>query len=945
RIPPQEAQIAEQFQSPAVRETLVKQAVQPLEGQRPGGALTGTPASTAKRADRSLAEPVNLKIGRVLKRVNVNDGYFAHQVFDEISGDDLSRSTQPPADPLGELDPERYVELEVNIAGRAVRLLKLTNARVNQQSIRAFDQDNQPIRVKRVTTDVFGLTTVEFNQETNGTIRFTIHPQKISIQPENQALVSHYQQSHLAEPLNLPPELRRIIDQGGSRQELATAIADYLSTHYTYDASSENERALRDSERSMVNAFFRLGRGDCEDFNLALATILRDLGIPCRVVEGYLYELNTGSYHRWVEVLLEDGTWQRFDATAAGPARAGNNSQEVRRNRYVPEIHDWPDTPETFWRLTARLESEFRELSVEREAVRNRLFEVGFVLGANYLDLAIDLFLADATSANIFSGGTLSMNFREWWGDQGQSNLSEANYEIVRAVVNQRIRGVLNDPSTHSNIRAGYMRAYNMTENVDTYYERGWLTPADYLQIRFHQAFGNYENISSRPLKDLINRPEIRSIANDPEFIRQFMGSHGGAGSVFYQNFLPFFFESLSRDNQVASTFNYLATNEIGDGSIQFMAYIAYRTGDPNLREQAQNIYQQAFAGERQEFQREMMHGREPGYSLYLDHTPQVMQDLFSQSGYGVASLGRVLLLFNPEVRQEIFGPYLNDYAQPLQAVLDNPPPSNDVYRSLLETALALLEIDPRFQPMAQIAAELYFENIESSNHNIFSLNFNLLNALGNRSSDGLAYQIVTALLRQTNFEEPWQISAYLDAIQGQHVDIRRLSPIGLQRYLEKSQIGFSLRLDRALVDSLSPAEIRSQILRQPTQLDYVASFHAELWPQIIIAELRLYLTIDEHGLISLGSPIPAEITQIFDQYSHTQARGSLTDLLCADLLAEERLPPATANLYLETLARTLEITAPTEGDFMILLEIERRYGRSITPAVFSPARAVEEDN
>jgi hypothetical protein len=72
-------------------------------------------------------------------------------------------------------------------------------------------------------------------------------------------------------------------------------------------------------------------RGFCEHFASAFTVLLRDAGIPARVVTGYQGgEINPrGGYmivrqsdaHAWTEALV-DGAWQRFDPTAAvAPSR------------------------------------------------------------------------------------------------------------------------------------------------------------------------------------------------------------------------------------------------------------------------------------------------------------------------------------------------------------------------------------------------------------------------------------------------------------------------------------------------------------------------------------------------------------------------------------------------------------------------------------------------
>jgi transglutaminase-like putative cysteine protease len=85
-------------------------------------------------------------------------------------------------------------------------------------------------------------------------------------------------------------------------------------------------------EGDTIDAFlFETRRGFCEHYAAAFVVLLRAAGIPARVVTGYQGgEINpNGGYmivrdsdaHAWAEALL-DGTWQRFDPTAAvAPSR------------------------------------------------------------------------------------------------------------------------------------------------------------------------------------------------------------------------------------------------------------------------------------------------------------------------------------------------------------------------------------------------------------------------------------------------------------------------------------------------------------------------------------------------------------------------------------------------------------------------------------------------
>jgi transglutaminase-like putative cysteine protease len=148
--------------------------------------------------------------------------------------------------------------------------------------------------------------------------------------------------------LELPPQLdpripalARAIVAGapGDSWDRMQALATYLRTRYQY--SLENLPVGKDPLAAFL---FDQRSGDCEYFASALAVMGRSLGIPTRVVNGFLlgsYNQLTGEYlvrgrdaHSWVEVyfpvseaMRRDGfdrpQWITFDATpAAGTQHA-----------------------------------------------------------------------------------------------------------------------------------------------------------------------------------------------------------------------------------------------------------------------------------------------------------------------------------------------------------------------------------------------------------------------------------------------------------------------------------------------------------------------------------------------------------------------------------------------------------------------------------------------
>ena len=108
----------------------------------------------------------------------------------------------------------------------------------------------------------------------------------------------------------------------------AGALERFLKRSYRYSLEG-----LPAGEKDPLAAFlFDQRQGNCEYFASALAVMLRSLGIPARVVNGYLGgEWNPyGEYfliwqsnaHSWVEAHFADDGWVTLDPTPAVPGRA-----------------------------------------------------------------------------------------------------------------------------------------------------------------------------------------------------------------------------------------------------------------------------------------------------------------------------------------------------------------------------------------------------------------------------------------------------------------------------------------------------------------------------------------------------------------------------------------------------------------------------------------------
>ena len=155
--------------------------------------------------------------------------------------------------------------------------------------------------------------------------------------------------------LSLPavdPRIRQLALQitASSRNDYDKAAATelYLKTHYGYTLALPQT-----AEKDPVSNFlFVRKKGHCEYFASSMTVMLRTLGIPSRVVNGFRSdEFNdlTGSYvvrakdaHAWVETYFPGYGWQTFDPTPSGTA-TGTPRGWGRLALYV-------DAMASFWR-------------------------------------------------------------------------------------------------------------------------------------------------------------------------------------------------------------------------------------------------------------------------------------------------------------------------------------------------------------------------------------------------------------------------------------------------------------------------------------------------------------------------------------------------------------------------------------------------------------------
>lgn len=164
-------------------------------------------------------------------------------------------------------------------------------------------------------------------------------------------------QSYLQHAESLSPEVtalaRGITKDATSRLQKAQAVMEHLGRFdYTLQQRS-TERAANGAD-PVEGFLFESQAGHCEYFATAMAVLLREVGVPTRIVNGYygahknelggFYTVRQADAHSWVEVHFGALGWVTFDPTPPDGRRAGADAPfwpaaselvDALRNRYL----------------------------------------------------------------------------------------------------------------------------------------------------------------------------------------------------------------------------------------------------------------------------------------------------------------------------------------------------------------------------------------------------------------------------------------------------------------------------------------------------------------------------------------------------------------------------------------------------------------------------------
>ena len=150
---------------------------------------------------------------------------------------------------------------------------------------------------------------------------------------------------------------QRVVKESGARNryDTARAIEAHLGANAYGGAYAYSLQMRASGSDPLADFLFNVRTGHCEYFSTAMAVMLRTLGIPTRVVNGFqsgeynaaadAYVVRQADAHSWVEVYFpETDAWVTFDPTPVAGRPAGTSGDGLGG-----QLQRYADALELFW--------------------------------------------------------------------------------------------------------------------------------------------------------------------------------------------------------------------------------------------------------------------------------------------------------------------------------------------------------------------------------------------------------------------------------------------------------------------------------------------------------------------------------------------------------------------------------------------------------------------
>jgi hypothetical protein len=172
-----------------------------------------------------------------------------------------------------------------------------------------------------------GMTGLHLPYASPSRIRYSVVSREHRLlEAEQASIVLEYAAAVRERYLELPPEsdrigelARRVTDPVSPAYEKTAAVLTHLLTNYTYSLDADTTA----SNHPIEEFLFSRKTGYCEHYATAMVLMLRSIGIPSRLVTGFLatewnefgsyYTVRQRDAHAWVEVFFPQSGWITMD--------------------------------------------------------------------------------------------------------------------------------------------------------------------------------------------------------------------------------------------------------------------------------------------------------------------------------------------------------------------------------------------------------------------------------------------------------------------------------------------------------------------------------------------------------------------------------------------------------------------------------------------------------
>lgn len=319
---------------PVILSTVLLGAVLPLPGQLGWGVGAGRGADgplqmTDPTLDlrRNLTQPEDYTV--MTYQTDAPDGAYLGMaslpVFDQSGWQSSSISLQPgsqlPPAPGLTVPPARERSTDIQIGDFRSEYLPLPYAPRSFEAEGEWAYDAQSLMVLGTG-----------GNRTEATRNLSYRVSSVDIEPDgarlSEARAGNPENANLtaALPPDLPPEIidltLEVTEEEDTPALKAAAIQAFLrSNEFTYST----DQAQGTTYEQLTDFLTQSRRGYCEQFAGSMAVMARVIGIPSRVVVGFLpgsrsangWEVSVRDMHAWPELYFEGEGWVRFEPTPA----------------------------------------------------------------------------------------------------------------------------------------------------------------------------------------------------------------------------------------------------------------------------------------------------------------------------------------------------------------------------------------------------------------------------------------------------------------------------------------------------------------------------------------------------------------------------------------------------------------------------------------------------